>query len=104
METDTYPSRYSQNVYPTTEIFTFIVFRVCKIECELKDMLWKHVLFCFICFILLVKKDLQEIPLLIFKFPKSGSFILMIKSAMSWSLLFLSHNPSSHLQLHFILL
>ena len=44
-------------------------------ECELKEMLWKH--------FFLAKKELQEIPLLLLKFLKHKSFNLKIKSIMS---------------------
>ena len=62
-------------------------------ECELKEMLWKH--------FFLAKKELQEIPLLLLKFLKHKSFNLKIKSIMSQPLLSLGHD--TNVQTHFII-
>lgn len=68
---------------------------VCKMKCELKEMLWKH--------FFLAKKELQEISLLLLKFLKHESFNLKIKSIMSQSLLSLSHDTNFHVQMYFII-
>lgn len=64
-------------------------------ECELKEMFWKH-------FFFLAKKELQ-IPLLLLKFLKHESLNLKIKSIMSQPLLSLGHDTNLRVQTHFII-